>query len=217
MFFGTNDFETAKGDSRGFTLAEVLISVSILGGLATAALYFTVGGLASAETQRRGNVAITLAGNAIESVLATSPTVNSTTGVSGIYTGRSHQDTVSRWAVNQSIPGFDRMYPSWDPTAAPGSTPLVPISRGVTVNGTQYFVDTMVGRCYQPLAGGQCGVVAGWTPASPTAAAPAGYIELIRVSTVIWWFAGQGCSAGCSYNASTLIDSNVDLTWLSNG
>ncbi len=217
MFSRVDEFKHARSDTSGFSLAEVLIAVSILGGLATAALYFTVGGLASAESQRRSNVAITLAGNALESVLATAPTVNPATGVSDIYTGRSHADTIARWEVNESIPGFDRMYPSWDPTAATGSTPLIPISHGVTVNGTDYFVDTMVGRCYQPLAGGQCGTLAGWTPASPTTVAPSGYVELVRVSTVIWWFAGQDCAAGCSYNASTLIDTNLDLTWLTNG
>jgi len=199
---------------RGFSLAEVIVAVAILGTLATASLYLTVGGLASSEAQRRTNVAITLAGSAMESVVARSSAVNSSTGVSAIYNGRAHQETLDRWRTNALIAGVDRMYPGWQPGAAPGSTPQIPFATTTTVNGTNFSVQTMIGRCYQPLTGGQCTTIAGLAVAPP--AAPTGLVELTRVTTVVWWFAGARCVAGCSYHASTLIDTSEDLQWISN-
>lgn len=203
----------ARADS-GFSLAEVIVAVSILGGLATASLYLTIGGLNASESQRRSIVAITLAGNAMESVVAHSPAINAMTGESAVYNGRSHSDTVARWAVNSSIAGFDRMYPGWDPIAVAGATPEIPLTETVTVNGTDYSVETMIGSCYQPLAGGQCTILAATAvaPATP----PAGFVELTRIITVVWWFAGANCASGCSYHASTLIDTSSDLQWISN-
>ena len=198
----------------GFSLAEVLVAVAILGTLATASLYLTIGGINSSEAQRRSNVAITLAGNAMESVVARPSAINASTGVSGLYNGRAHQETLDRWAVNASIAGVDRMYPGWQPGAPVGSTPQIPFLTTTTVNGTNYSVQTMIGRCYQPLTGGQCTTLAGLAAAPATA--PAGRVELTRVTTVVWWFAGAHCASGCSYHASTLVDTSLDLQWISN-
>jgi len=195
----------------GFSLAEVIVAVAILGTLATASLYLTVGGLSSSESQRRSNVAITLAGNAMESVVAQSPAINAVSGVSAVYNGRAHADTVASWAANASIAGVDRMYPGWQPGIAAGSTPAIPFTNTVTVNGTEYSVQTMIGRCYQPLAGGQCTTLPGHAvaPAVP----PPGRAELIRITAVVWWFAGANCASGCTYSASTLVDTSEDLPW----
>ncbi len=202
-----------RGDA-GFSLAEVIVAVAILGTLATASLSLTIGGLNSAEAQRRGNVAITLTGNAMESVVARSPAINATTGVSAIYNGRSHSETLTRWAINDEVAGFDRMYPGWDPVAVAGSTPDIPLTKAVTVNGTNYSIETMIGRCYQPLAGGQCTTLAGFATAPATA--PSGSVELTRVTIVVWWFAGASCADGCSYHASTMVDTSADLQWIRN-
>lgn len=201
----------SRGDG-GFSLAEVIVAVAILGTLATASLYLTIGGINSSEAQRRSNVAITLAGNAMESVVARSSAINASTGVSAIYNGRAHQETLDRWAVNASIAGVDRMYPGWQPGAAVGSTPQIPFATTTTVNGTNYSVQTMIGRCYQPLAGGQCTTLAGHAVAPPTA--PSGFAELTRVTTVVWWSAGVNCVTPCSYTASTLVDTSEDLQWI---
>jgi len=198
----------------GFSLAEVLVAVAILGTLATASLYLTIGGLTSSESQRRSNVAITLAGNAMESVVARSSATNVSSGVSAVYNGRAHADTVASWAVNASIAGVDRMYPGWQPGIPAGSTPEIPFAATTTVNGTNYSVQTMIGRCFQPLAGGQCTTIAGLAAAPATA--PSGFVELTRVTTVVWWFAGANCATGCSYSASTLVDTSLDLQWISN-
>ena len=199
----------------GFSLAEVIVAVAILGTLATASLYLTVGGLNSSESQRRSNVAITLAGNAMESVVAQSPAINAVSGVSAVYNGRAHADTVASWAANASIAGVDRMYPGWQPGIAAGSTPAIPFTNTVTVNGTEYSVQTMIGRCYQPLAGGQCTTLPGHAvaPAIP----PTGQAELTRITTVVWWFAGANCASGCTYSASTLVDTSEDLPWFGGG
>ena len=202
-----------RGDD-GFSLAEVLVSVAILGTLATASLYLTIGGLDSSESQRRSNVAVTLAGNAMESVVARSSAINASSGVSAVYNGRAHADTVAAWAVNTSIVGMNRMYPGWQPGAPSGATPVIPFAETVTVNGSDYSVQTMIGRCYQPLAGGQCTTLVGLTTAPATP--PTGYVELTRVTTVVWWFAGANCAVGCSYSASTLVDTSADLQWITN-
>jgi len=201
----------SRGD-RGFSLAEVIVAVAILGALATASLYLTIGGLNSSESQRRSNVAITLAGNAMESVVSQSPAINATSGVSALYNGRAHDDTVARWHANRFIAGVDRMYPGWQPGLPAGSTPAIPFSNSVTVNGTEYSVQTMIGRCYQPLTGGQCTTLPGHAvaPAVP----PTGQAELTRITTVVWWFAGANCASGCTYSASTLVDTSEDLSWL---
>ena len=198
----------------GFSLAEVIIAVGILGTLATASLYLTIGGLNSSESQRRANVAITLAGNAMETVVARSAAINATSGVSAVYNGRAHADTVATWAVNASIAGVDRMYPGWQPGIAAGSVPEIPFAETTIVNGTDYSVQTMIGRCYQPLAGGQCTVLPGF--ATAPVSSPAGFVELTRVTTVVWWFAGASCATGCSYDASTLVDTSSDLQWITN-
>jgi len=208
----TNTFR--PGGEEGFSLAEVIVAIAILGTLATASLYLTIGGLNSSESQRRGNVAITLAGNAMETVVARSPAINATSGVSAVYNGRAHADTVATWVVNRFIAGVDRMYPGWQPGIPAGSVPEIPFAETVTVNGTEYSVQTMIGRCYQPLAGGQCTILTGFATAPATA--PTGFVELTRVTTVVWWFAGSNCVAGCSYNASTLVDTSSDLQWIAN-
>lgn len=197
----------SRGDD-GFSLAEVLVAVAILGTLATASLYLTIGGLNSSESQRRSNVAVTLAGSAMESVVARSTAINASTGLSAIYDGRSHAATLEHWDINDDIPGFDRMIPAWDNDADGATLATVPFSETILVNGTDYTVETMIGQCFQPTAGGHC-TTEDLGPAS---------VELTRVITVVWWFAGSSCETGtgCSYHASTLIDTTSDVEWVSN-
>jgi len=215
MFTKTQTTTSRFRGEEGFSLAEVLVAIAILGTLATASLYLTIGGLNSSESQRRTNVAVTLAGGAMESVVAHSPAINAATGVSAIYNGRTAAKTFERWAVNHTIAGFDRMYPGWDPQAVASSVQQIPLTESATVNGTEYSIETMIGRCFQPLTGGQCTTLPAY--ATAPAAAPAGFVELTRIITVVWWFAGANCDSGCSYHTSTLVDTSVDLQWNTNG
>lgn len=206
MFSRIKTMTSRSHGEGGFSLIEVLVSVVILGVLATSSLYLTIGGLDSSESQRRTNVAVTLAGSAMESVVARPTSVNGSTGLSAIYDGRSHAATLAHWDINDEIPGFDRMNPAWDTHAGGATVATVPFSETIRVNGTDYTVETMIGQCFQPTAGGHC----------TTDDLGSASVELTRVITVVWWFAGSSCETGCSYHTSTLIDTTPDVEWIAN-
>jgi Tfp pilus assembly protein PilV len=196
---------------EGLSLLEVVVAVGLITIVMTASASLCLTGIATASAQERRQVAVTIASGTMESVGAQSVATNPATGVSGLYNGRSSTAVSTVWSANASTVGIAQTYSAWDPTATTGSVPQIPITSTTTQAGTTFTVQTLIGPCYEPKSGGDCGLVSGAT-ASVT---PSGYTPLIRVVVVVSWTAGNSCAAsGCTYTTSSLFDPNSDLGWL---
>ena len=215
----------ARAADRGMTLIEVIVAISIIGIIATAAVSITIASVAATTTQQRSQVAVALASNTMETVVAHTLVVNSASGESSIYDGRTETRVSAAWTSLAGFPGVDSTYLGWDSTASPASRPDIPIDTAnpandptppPTLNGTEYRVRTLIGPCFQPNTGGDCGRLTGQSTSPLTE--PAGYSKLIRVIVVVSWTAGGSCEVNaCTYQTSTLLDVHQDLKWKVNG
>ncbi|EPR76432.1 hypothetical protein ADILRU_1197 [Leifsonia rubra CMS 76R] len=214
-----------RAADRGMTLIEVVVAISLIGIIATAAISLTITSIASVTTQQRSQVAIALASNAMETVTAHTLSFNPDSGESRIYDGRAEAAVVAAWTSLAGFPGTDSTYPVWDSSVLPVSAPDIPIDTAnptndptppPTLNGTEYRVRTLIGACYQPNTGGDCARLTG--EATPPVTEPAGYSKLIRIVVVVSWTAGGECAVtACTYQTSTLLDVHQDLKWKVNG
>ncbi|MCX7523186.1 prepilin-type N-terminal cleavage/methylation domain-containing protein [Microbacterium sp. STN6] len=197
-------------DASGMSLIEVIVAISLMSIVATAAIGLSISSMKSAAKQQRQELAVTVANQAMEVVSAHASSVNGATGVSALYNGRAKTPVQTNWAANTGVAGTGATYAAWDPTATASSTPEIPITKVYPHSGTNYTAHTLIGVCYQPASGGDCTRIAG--QAMAPSVAPAGRTALIRVMVVVRWSAGCG-AGGCSYQTSTLIDSHSDLEW----
>jgi prepilin-type N-terminal cleavage/methylation domain-containing protein len=215
----------------GFTLVEVIVSLVILGMVATAGLYFFVDGTRAVSHQQRSQSAVVVANQAMELAHAVQPRKSATLGTFGVVTGRDQAAVQSAWtaAASSGTEGLSDTYPTWDPGALAiggeyASTTLVddavPLHSTTTLEGVKYTADTLIGLCFRQLstaagASAPCTKLAG--QATAPAAAPAGYAMLMRVMVNVTWAAtsdgGCGGSGSCSYQLSALIDPSEDLQW----
>ncbi len=207
-------------DEAGLTLMEIMVAITLIAIVATASASLSLTGLASAASQSRRQVAVTIASGTLENVSAQSIDKNSTTGVSNLYTGRSKTAIDAAWLAAAGIAGVSETYEAWDPTATGSSVPTVAITAPTTQSNTAFTVVTLIGKCYQlidqPAAGSNCGRVLPTYTSTATAptTVPSTYFQMIRVIVNVRWTVGKDCSAGCSYTATTLIDPNDDLDWV---
>ena len=193
----------SRADDRGMTLVEVVIAITILAILSTASLGVYISGVNSAAAQQRREIAVTVANRVLEDVIATPP--------ASLYSGRSQAAVVALRGLNTTVPGVNRTYDGFQaPPVA--STIAAKLTDLVTLSGTQFKVNTIIGTCFQPKIGGSCNAVTTSSYTQP--AVPATSVVLTRVIVVVRWSAGSGCGgSGCMYHSSTLIDRNSDLTW----
>ncbi|MET4780448.1 prepilin-type N-terminal cleavage/methylation domain-containing protein [Glaciihabitans sp. UYNi722] len=208
-------FSVVTADESGLTLIEVIVAISIIGIISTAAIALSITSLNSASTQQRRDIAITVANQTLEAVSSQTATMNAA-GLSPLYANRGSNQVVSNW---DAVSGVDEMYPAWDSSASTpnsnGSTLFPVVSPVITQSGTDFTVKTIMGICYQPKAGGLCDRT---NPTSAPSSTPAGFSQLLRIIVVVRWTAGSTCQGDtCSYVASTLIDPHSDLEWRSNG
>jgi len=200
---------------RGMTLIEVVIAISILAIVATAAVGLSITSVASAAVQQRTQIAVTVANQAMETASAQADGIDPATTVSYLLKGRSQTDVMPVWTANSARWGIPTSYAGWDPTVGPGSAWLLGTLAGdqTTLSGTIYRTDILVGTCYQKSTGGDCSLLPGYSVTAP-AVTPAGYVVLMRVVVVVTWTAGSGCqSGGCSYQTTSLIDTHDELAW----
>jgi prepilin-type N-terminal cleavage/methylation domain-containing protein len=206
-------FAGRTGDD-GFSLMEVIIAIAIISVVAISSVTLTVNGIAAASLQQRRQVAVTIASGAMENVSAQT--------VATLYDGRTKSDVQSAFTANSASPGIAAVggisptYQRWDATASSSSTAQVPVSSPVVNrSGTLFTTTTLIGPCYQPLAGGNCTTLSShpnFTDVVP------GFVSLIRVVVVVRWTAGSSCAtSGCYYSTTTLVDPNQDLQWVSRG
>ena len=210
-------------NDAGFTLAEVVVTIVIIGILGLSAAYLSIRGTQASSSQQRANLATTVAVQAIEDVISRQAQTEASTGVTGLAGGRHAAAVMAAWGTYSASNITGTMYPLSDPTAVAASTPRIPIVATRTLDGTKYSVITLVGSCYRPSASatprpspsamGTCARVSGVTsrPTTP----PAGMVEAIRVAVIVQWTAGAGCSVDpCSYEIVTMIDTNRDNEWI---
>lgn len=203
----------ARGD-EGLTLIEVVAAVIIVVTVALASAGLSINGIQTASAQERQQVAVTIANGAMENVSGWDVSVNSGTTVSNLYTGRTSAAVSAAFGANSTVPGVSNTYPTYDPTAISTSTPAIPISVTSTENGTSYTTTTLIGDCFEPVAGGACSKITG--QATEPSTTPAGYSQVIRVMVIVSWTAGSSCStSGCYYEATTMEDSHADPQWVS--
>lgn len=213
------------GDESGFSLMEVIVAIAIMTIVATAAASLSFNGVATSTAEERQQVATTIANGALEKVSGWSTAVDSATGVIALYDGRGKAAVQAAFAANSTRPGVAQTVAGWDtslgisstsngvlptvtpdPNASPAAAPLVE-------HGTQYTVYTLIGSCYEQPAPATVTVPA--TPDNCLATQGASPTALIRVIVIVKWTAGSKCQAGgCYYQASTILDPNSDLEWI---
>jgi len=203
---------------EGFTLVEVIVALALLTVTATAALYFFVGGTRAVSHQQQSQNAVVVANEAME--LAYGVGAKRDGGLSGLLVNRAQADVEAAWAsvAGAGLEGYADTYPAWDPAAQPpagGEEPsdndAVPLLRTTELNNLEYEALTLIGPCYRSktLTDAACGKAG---PVAPDVA-PSGFSELMRVMVRVTWHSQSCPDAGCSYQVSSLIDPNSDLTW----
>lgn len=205
-----------RSDESGFTLAEVVVSIVIVGLLGLSSAYLAIRGTQTSNSQQVANLATTVAVQAMEDVIARQSTVEPLSGVTALVGGRDTAAVATAWSAYGEYEVLASMYPLPDPTAAAGATQRLPIERTVTLDNTEFTVATLIGSCYRSGTSGDCTRIAG-LPNRP-ATAPSGRLEAIRVAVIVEWTAGGGCQADpCSYELVTMIDINRDVEWVTSG
>jgi prepilin-type N-terminal cleavage/methylation domain-containing protein len=207
-----------RGD-EGFTLVEVIVALALLTVTATAALYFFVGGTRAVSHQQQSQNAVVVANEAMER--AYSIGAKRTGDVSGLLVGRHQDDVEAAWSsvATAGLEGYAATYPAWDPAAEgvgagddPSDNDAVPLKKVSELNNLEYEALTLIGPCYRSkvAADAACGKV---SSATAPDSAPSGFSELMRVMVRVTWQSQSCPENGCSYQVSSLIDPNSDLTW----
>ncbi|WP_407343034.1 Ig-like domain-containing protein [Pengzhenrongella phosphoraccumulans] len=219
MSSGRNRRPQTPGDDQGFTLIEVVVSLSLLAILATASLYFFLAGTRSVTHLQRSHDAVALANDAMEGAFSWVATA-STSGTSGLVVGRTQADVTAAWAVATAagISGVAQTFPAWDTATAPlalagTADDVVPLTTTATESRTLYSVTTLIGTCYRLASGTNelCTTVGGNASGTPLT----GYIRMMRTIVTVSWPNTAGSCAGstCRYQIASIIDPNSDVEW----
>lgn len=206
---------------EGFTLVEVIVALTLLALLSSAALYFFVNGSRTLTHQQRAHGAVSAANDAMEQVFSFTPQMagaTAATSSTALVTGRLDSDVTAAWTAAAGVPGLAETYPAWDRSTSPA--PLagigddrVKLVRTVETSGVKYTVMSLVGYCYRVATNpdGACTKVGGDSVGTPAA----GYVRMIRSIVVVRWpGTTAACTAGtCTYQIQSLIDPNTDLKW----
>jgi type II secretory pathway pseudopilin PulG len=187
----------------GFSVAEIIISLAVIGTVMTAMVPFVVGAVVTTVSQRTGQAAIEVAGDALERARAVEPTA--------LLAGRSKLRTEEqRAAAPQAVLDLlDTTQEVWDPILADTSTagdraPLPTASHEVTVGGTKFQQNWYVGRCYQEKATASQPLDCTATPAA---------VPYLRVVVSVTWTQARCDERSCIYVASTLVSAGSDPTF----
>jgi prepilin-type N-terminal cleavage/methylation domain-containing protein len=203
-------------DERGLTLMEVIVAIAIMTTIAVAAASVSLNGTKTVTAEQRQQVAVTIANGYMEQVSGWKVALNTSTGVSNLYFGRTQTAVQAAFTANATRPGVAQTNAVWDASApgdAPGGPSLEITTTPTTLpaqNGTLYTVTTLIGSCYQSMT-----VQTSATANNCVATQAANTDALIRVIVIVKWTAGAKCqTSGCYYDTSTLLDPNSDLEWV---
>lgn len=201
--------QSRASDDSGLGLVEVIVAISLIMIVATASVSLFISGLRASSEQEQRQIAITIANDLLADVAAQSTTKNPSTGVSGVVAGRKQAAVEALWLANSGTAGVDQTYGAWD---TPGSTAAVavPMTGSVQRSGFTFTTQVLIGSCYQAQrAGGECKRISGYGSAPATT--PATYSQLLRVIVTVAWGKGK------TYQATTLLDPNSDVPWVTSG
>ncbi|SHN20941.1 putative Ig domain-containing protein [Cryptosporangium aurantiacum] len=177
----------------GFSLIELMTAMTLIGVVMAALTAFFTNTLRATNLQSNTQTAVQLVGDALERVRALKS--------SSVVTRRDRASADAQWSAVTSdspvYPYLSTMQQAWDDTAAypaGASAPLPTGSTTVTLNGVAFTRSWYVGRCWQPVLGGDCAATAASTS-----------VLFYRVVALVSW-PGRGCpDSGCTQLAATLV------------
>ncbi|MBG0830667.1 putative Ig domain-containing protein [Planomonospora sp. ID67723] len=200
----------ARGAARGeagFTLIEVMVSMVVIGTVMAALTVFFTNSLTFTGHKRSEQLAIQLAGDAVERARAVKG--------SALLAGRSDIKSKEQWddAPTAVLPYLQTMKRDWDPMLASGSTsgdtatlPTKPVT--VTVGGVRYEQSWYVGRCRQPGPSSSVTALACDHPDKPIPGTVS--VPFFRVVVAVTWNHKACQPEECVYVTSTLMSSAGD-------
>src|SRR2546421_8850544 len=177
-----------SGADGGFTLVEVIVSISLMTITMTALTTFFVLTGSSAAHQSGSQAAAQLAQDAMDQA-------RSLKG-SAVITGRAKCGGANACAVPAAaVAPYLADIEEWDYVPA-GNTPQLPTSTTATLNGLTFAENWYVGKCWQASGGGPC-------TQDPTNAP----IVLYRVIAAVTWPEKSCPGNTCAFVTTTLISS----------
>jgi len=194
-----------QADDSGFTLIEVIVSLSLIAIISTAVLLFYIRSMQTTSHLQRSQSADSVAMDVMEEVRSVSALAPSG-GVSGVLAGRAPAAVAAQWSAAAAVDTAGSIAQS-DPS--PAGPPTVPLQQDFLRDGITYHVSTLIGKCYR---------VASFTGAdTPCDTTSVTGVPILRVVVVVTWnptSAGQcGGAALCTYRTQSLIDPTADATW----
>jgi type II secretory pathway pseudopilin PulG len=175
----------------GFTMAELVVSIGVIGVVMTSLMSFFVATVSVTDQQGGKQTAIQLAADGTERVRALKG--------SAVIGGRDRTSVDAQWAtpVAGTASHLATMIEAWDSTAtfpAGASAPLPTTPQPISVRNIPYQQHFFVGTCFQGPEGGECDAIGA-----------TGDVEFYRVVVAITW-PDRHCTGGeCAYVASTLV------------
>ncbi len=199
----------------GFTMAEMLIAIMILGIVMASFAMFFVRTVSATTQQTISQAGVQLADDAIERAKAVPG--------SGVITGRDATSVTLQWSTADATAKSYR-YSGTNPTGmadandasasgGAGATASLPTSpKSVTINNLTYQQNWFVGSCWEPVGGGTC------SGASSTDGSGNALVAYYKVVVEITW-PDKTCSSGtCSYFSTTLVSAvTSDPVFVANG
>jgi len=182
-----------RGDA-GFSLVEAVLAVVLFGMILGATGVLAVRGLRWTGQADRGIAATTVANRALELARAQAAQLDAA-GDTTLLAGRSPS------AVNAvNVSDLDLSDTKLASMPGTSGTPAVPLTATTTVGGITYTVRTVIGTCWRPVGGGECGKSKG-----------SDAVPLHRIIAAVTW---PDCRTGeCPVTAATLVDASRDPSY----
>ncbi len=206
-------FARASGDD-GLSLLEVVVSLMIIAVVMTSAAGFFLNSLKSTGGASARQTAVNVVNQQLETIRAV-PAVALVTG----RTLTSVQALLS-WSGAAALTLYDDTSNTqtgaldYDPTATASSVAAVPTTSTQTVNDEQFVVRTFIDPCWLPVGTAQTAAINNLAcgPTYTANTSTSATTMLLRVTVAATWVGGSStdCTTGCTYSASTLVDSHND-------
>lgn len=185
------------------------MAIALIGTVMAALTPFFAQSLALTGQQRAKQVAVQVAGDAVERTRAVKG--------SSLLSGRGQTRSTQQWSAAPTAvrPYLDTMKLDWDPLLPAGSdagesAPLPTSPHLVMVNGVVYMQHWYVGRCRQQVLAASGAQQACEHPDNPDPDPAAADVPLLSLVVAVTW-AHKGCvNSRCVYVTSTLVSPAVD-------
>lgn len=184
-----------RSTDDGFTLIETMVSVFVISVVMAALSAFFVSSASLTNQQGAAQVATQLAAD------ATSKAHNMKG--SDLADGRDQTSSHAQWnnPVTGVAPYLVDMVEAWDATAGvgAGATAQLPTTaQTVVVNTVSYQKYWYLGKCWQPVGGGDC-----------IKTQTAGYATFYRVVVAVTWRSRTCTASTCNFVTSTLVSNEA--------